>query len=143
MKLFWKILKWMLLVGVVIFVLFIVLCLSLINRRLNHPSCDSAEDVVESMEVYVDYDFDSEDYEVVDWWCSTFPDVQKGVTLVVNDEKAWRDIVKYFKAQEDNNSSTADKERYCKYSTYDEYGAEEGFILNYKTRKIEYSFNDW
>lgn len=145
MNLFWKIVKWIFFCGIVILVLFIVLCFFLFDRTLNHPSCDSAEDVIMAMEAYVEYDFNSEDYEVVDWWCWVFPDVQKGVTLSIKDENAWKDIVKYFKAQK--NTMVNDKNICCKNSTYyDEYGtirAEQDFTLYYKTREIKYSFNDW
>ena len=145
MNLFWKIVRWMFLGGVVLFVLFIALCFFLIDRKLNNPSCNSAEDVIVEMEAYVEYDFNSEDYEVVDWWCWVFPDVQKGVTLSIKDENAWKDIVKYFKAQK--NTMVNDKNTCCKNSTYyDEYGtvsAQENFTLDYKTREIKYSFNDW
>ena len=153
MNLFWKILGWTFLGGVVIFVLLIVFCLFLIDRKLNHPSCDSAEDVIEQMERYVEYDFDTDDYEVVDWWCWVYPDVQKGVTLLIKDEKAWNDIVKHFKAQKNISFSDSynskevtisnSKDGYYRSSEYDDYTIDESFDLNYKTREIKYNFTNW
>ena len=151
MKLFWKILKWVLLIGVVIFVFVIVFAFFMFDTMFNHPICDSADEVVELMEEYIEYDFDSEDYEVVDWWCWGAPDLQKGVILTVKDEKAWRDIVRHFRGQKKasfkENYKTItienDKDRYRKHyewrcdTPYE--WEEENFVLNYKTREVRYT----
>ena len=154
-KLFWKILGWSFLAGVVILVVVVVLGFFMFDTMINHPICDSAEEVVVMMEEYVDYDFDSDDYEVREWWCWGAPDLQKGVTLVVKDERAWREIVRYFRGQKKatfkENYKTItienDKDSYrkhCEWNREDFYDVgDESFVLNYRTREIEDSFNEW
>ena len=155
MSLLGKILGWLVLGGIIVFVVLIVVSLLLFDKAMNTPVCDSADEVIEMMEEYVEYDFDSDDYEVREWWCWGAPDLQKGVTLVVKDERAWREIVRYFRGQKKatfkENYKTItienDKDSYrkhCEWNREDYYDVgDESFVLNYRTREIEYSFNEW
>lgn len=153
-KLFGKILGWMFLASAVIFVLLIVVSLLLFDKAINTTTCDSADEVIEMMEVFVEYDFDSDDYEVVDWFCWGMPDLQKGVTLVVKNKKIWDNFVKRYKTQQkisfretdDSGATTtieSDKDSYRKLCELnrDIYNREEeSFVLNYKDRTIKYYY---
>ena len=67
MKLFGKVLGWLFLGGIIVFVVLIVVSLLLFDMAINSPVCDSADEVIEMMEAFVEYDFDSDDYEVAEW----------------------------------------------------------------------------
>lgn len=64
MKLFGKVLGWLFLGGIIVFVVLIVVSLLFFDMAINSPACDSADEVIEMMEVFVEYDFDNDDYEV-------------------------------------------------------------------------------
>lgn len=156
MKLFWKVLGWLFLAGVVIFVGVVVFVFFMFDSMINQPICDSAEEVVVMMEEYVEYDFDSDDYEVEEWYCWGFPDLQKGVTLYVKDKKIWNDFVKRYKVQVDTSFSEtydlgvkkitieSNKDSYrkhCEWRREEPYEwEEESFVLDYKNRTIKYLY---
>ena len=154
MNLLGKILGWLVLGGIIVFVVLIVVSLLLFDKAMNTPVCDSADEVIEMMEAFVEYDFNSDDYEVVDWFCWGMPDLQKGVTLVVKNKKIWDNFVKRYKTQQkisfretdDSGATTtieSDKDSYrklCELNRDIYKWEEESFVLNYKDRTIKYYY---
>ena len=157
MNLFWKIVRWMFLGGVLCLVALFVWTIWDFGKAISYK-CE-VDDVIESMEAYVEYDFEQK-YEVSDWFCSGAPDWSQEVTLLFADKAEWNEVSKYFRSQRDTtfsiiNDSSVEKieiivnsnsyTKNCVWMDKDEVVtlAKERFVLNYRTKTIEYSYLDY
>ena len=155
MKLFGKVLGWLFLGGIIVFVVLIVVSLLLFDMAMNTPVCDSADEVIEMMEAFVEYDFDSDDYEVEEWYYWGHPDLNKSVTLLVKNKKVWNDFVEHFEPKDASFIETygkgvktttieIDKDNYrkeCEWRNDDTYEwTRETFVLNYEDKTIKYYY---
>ena len=155
MSLLGKILGWLVLGGIIVFVVLIVVSLLLFDMAMNTPVCDSADEVIEMMEAFVEYDFNSDDYEVEEWYCWGHPDLNKSVTLLVKNKKVWNDFVERFEPKDASFIETygkevkttiieIDKDNYrkeCEWRNDDTYEwTRETFVLNYEDKTIKYYY---
>lgn len=158
MNLFWKILRWMLLGGILCLVVLFVWIMWDFGKAVSYK-CE-VNDVIEQMETFVEYDFDSDDYVVVNWFCSGAPDWTKEVTFSFNNKTEWKEISKSFRKQRDTtfsiiHDSSVEKieivinsdsyTKNCVWMDIDETVtlAKEQFILNYKNKVIKYNYLDY
>ncbi len=157
-NLFWKIFGWAFFAVFVLGVAWFVWMISDFGKAISYK-CE-VDDVVEAMELFVEYDFDSDDYVVEDWFCGGAPDWAKNVTLLFNNRVEWKEVSNSFRRQCDttfsiiHNSSVEKIEivvnsnsykKNCVWMDKDETItlAKEQFVLNYKNKTIKYSCIDY